>query len=379
MASATYGERGLIGSHHRRLSLARLVGVAAKLCPRSHRDLARGMVAELDAIDGSAERTRFAAGAIAAIARMALLGSIRAIADAPAELLGLRPRNDDAHNGGPTMPQPTSKELLRRHLTPFLVSFGALTLLLMANQSAMRIDGMRESGASTGAIVEVLFFSMPFTAALTLPMAVFVAVAWVFTRLGSEGVLASARRTPDGTRALVRPVLLAAAVATGVALVSNAELVPRANNQIVAALGLPTTVKSDRTMTFGELLEAARTARATQGGDSMSAVAFEVEVHKKVAISFACLIFALLGAGVGLRFPRGGRTLVSAASFLLFMGYYMALVAGEAFADQQLVSPGIAIWTANVLLLVTAFVLFRGAGRRPLPPNEESLALDALG
>ena len=54
--------------------LGRIVGHVATLCPPRHRDLVRGMVAELDAIADPAERRRFALGAIAAVARLILMG-----------------------------------------------------------------------------------------------------------------------------------------------------------------------------------------------------------------------------------------------------------------------------------------------------------------
>jgi hypothetical protein len=59
------------------LMLARIVQRIARLSPPRHRDLARGMVAELDSIADPAERTRFALGAIAAIARLLLRGDTR--------------------------------------------------------------------------------------------------------------------------------------------------------------------------------------------------------------------------------------------------------------------------------------------------------------
>lgn len=55
----------------------RIVERIARLSPPRHRDLVRGMVAELDSIADPAEHTRFALGAIAAIARLVLSGYAR--------------------------------------------------------------------------------------------------------------------------------------------------------------------------------------------------------------------------------------------------------------------------------------------------------------
>ena len=61
------------------LLLGRIVERIAKLSPPRHRDLVRGMVAELDSIADPAEQMRFALGAIAAIARLVLSGYSRPI------------------------------------------------------------------------------------------------------------------------------------------------------------------------------------------------------------------------------------------------------------------------------------------------------------
>lgn len=57
--------------------LGRIIERIGKLSPPRHRDLVRGMVAELDSIADPAEQTRFALGAIAAIARLVLSGYTR--------------------------------------------------------------------------------------------------------------------------------------------------------------------------------------------------------------------------------------------------------------------------------------------------------------
>jgi hypothetical protein len=55
----------------------RIVERLARLSPPRHRDLVRGMVAELDSIADPAAQTRVALGAIAAIARLVLRGDTR--------------------------------------------------------------------------------------------------------------------------------------------------------------------------------------------------------------------------------------------------------------------------------------------------------------
>jgi lipopolysaccharide export LptBFGC system permease protein LptF len=354
------------------VTLGRIVERMARLSPPRHRELARGMVAELDSIADPAERTRFALGAVAAISRLALSGYSRSTVHALGRLVGVRAPEDGANPGGPSMSKLTTRQLLRRHATAFALSFAPLTVLLLANHALRRVPQLSARGAPAGEIAEVLLLAVPHTMALTIPMAVFLAVSWVFTRLGAEGVLASARRERGGFLRLLVPVLGAAAVIATLTLVSNTQVVPRANARLGAVLeGAPIEL-SDRTMTVGELREAARRARIATGGEGAArAAAYEVEIQKKFALAAACVFLALVGAATAIRFPRGGVGLVLGASGLVFTGYYLSLVAGESLADRQMISPWVAMWMANVFLLAVVLLVSRPGPTR----GTETLAI----
>ncbi len=88
-----------------------------------------------------------------------------------------------------------------------------------------------------------------------------------------------------------------------------------------------------------------------------------VELHKKFAISIACIVFVLVGAPIALRFPRGGVGLVIGVSMVVFAIYYVGLIAGETLADNGYVPPAVSMWAANVLLSIVGLVLFARIGR----------------
>lgn len=88
-----------------------------------------------------------------------------------------------------------------------------------------------------------------------------------------------------------------------------------------------------------------------------------VELHKKFAISVACTIFVLVGAPVALRFPRGGVGLVIGVSLAIFGLYYVGLIAGEALADRDVLTPFQAMWAANILLAAVGTLLLLRMGR----------------
>jgi lipopolysaccharide export system permease protein len=88
-----------------------------------------------------------------------------------------------------------------------------------------------------------------------------------------------------------------------------------------------------------------------------------VELHKKFAISIACTVFVLVGAPIALRFPRGGVGLVVGVSPAIFGVYYVGLIAGEALADRNVLTPFWAMWSANILLTMVGLVLLFRMGR----------------
>jgi lipopolysaccharide export system permease protein len=83
---------------------------------------------------------------------------------------------------------------------------------------------------------------------------------------------------------------------------------------------------------------------------------YSVEVHKKWAISLACISFVIIGIVMALRFPRGGIGLVIGGGLLVFSIHYIGLTAGESLADRGFVSPWVAMWTPNILLTVVGLL-----------------------
>ncbi len=79
---------------------------------------------------------------------------------------------------------------------------------------------------------------------------------------------------------------------------------------------------------------------------------FAVEVHKKWAISMACITFVIIGVVLALRFPRGGIGLVIGGGTLIFAIHYIGLTAGESLADRGHVAPWFAMWAPNIVLTV---------------------------
>jgi lipopolysaccharide export system permease protein len=83
---------------------------------------------------------------------------------------------------------------------------------------------------------------------------------------------------------------------------------------------------------------------------------YAVEVHKKWAISLACISFVIVGIVMALRFPRAGLGLVIGGGLAVFSIHYVGLTAGESLADRGHVSPWLAMWTPNIVLTVLGVI-----------------------
>jgi lipopolysaccharide export system permease protein len=92
---------------------------------------------------------------------------------------------------------------------------------------------------------------------------------------------------------------------------------------------------------------------------------YMVEVHKKWAISTACISFVLLGIALALRFPRGGMGLVIGGGLAAFSLYYVGLTAGETLADRGLLSPLLAMWLPNMILTLVGIAGLVRVNRQP--------------
>lgn len=77
---------------------------------------------------------------------------------------------------------------------------------------------------------------------------------------------------------------------------------------------------------------------------------YSVEIHKKYALAFACLIFVLIGAPVGMMTRSNGVGMAFTVSSVVFMIYYGALTGGEELADKGIVTPWLSMWIANIVL-----------------------------
>jgi lipopolysaccharide export system permease protein len=132
----------------------------------------------------------------------------------------------------PPIVRTLSRYLLRQHLAPLGFALTALTALMLIQQVAKQLSGLLGKGLPAGVIAEVFLLSVPFIVAVTLPMAVLVAVLYVFTRLAGDNEIIAMQAGGVSVGRLVRPVLAGAAGVTVLSFLWNDQLLPRTNHQL---------------------------------------------------------------------------------------------------------------------------------------------------
>jgi len=87
-------------------------------------------------------------------------------------------------------------------------------------------------------------------------------------------------------------------------------------------------------------------------------IAHWIEIHKKFALPFACLIFALLGLPLGASTRKGGRTSGFTISIAIILLYYILITAGEQLAMDGEISPLLGMWGPNIFFAAVGMYLF---------------------
>ena len=105
---------------------------------------------------------------------------------------------------------------------------------------------------------------------------------------------------------------------------------------------------------------------------------YNVEIHKKYSIPFACIVFVFLGVPLGLSSKHSNKGIAISMSLLFILIYYFFLIGGEQLADRGRVPAWAAMWSPNILLgALGVFLTFRSLREGhpiPLPDFKELIA-----
>lgn len=125
-----------------------------------------------------------------------------------------------------------SRYVLKEHLGPFTFALTALTSLMLLQYIARQFGNLVGKGLPWQVILQFFLLSIPFTVAMTLPMAVLVAVLYAFSRLASENEITALKAGGVSMRQLLVPTLSGAFLLALVMLGFNDQILPRANHRL---------------------------------------------------------------------------------------------------------------------------------------------------
>ncbi len=82
-----------------------------------------------------------------------------------------------------------------------------------------------------------------------------------------------------------------------------------------------------------------------------------VEIHKKFSIPFACIVFVLLGAPIGIMTRRGNFGYAAIISAVILTVYWISIIQGEKLADRLFITPFWGMWSFNVIFSMIGILL----------------------
>ncbi|MBA2582814.1 MAG: LptF/LptG family permease [Bacteroidetes bacterium] len=87
-----------------------------------------------------------------------------------------------------------------------------------------------------------------------------------------------------------------------------------------------------------------------------------VEWHRKITLSFACMILFLIGAPLGAIIRKGGLGMPVVISFIFFILFHVISITGEKFVKENVMPPYIGMWLASFILLpIGLFLTYKAA------------------
>ncbi len=93
-----------------------------------------------------------------------------------------------------------------------------------------------------------------------------------------------------------------------------------------------------------------------------------VEIQKKYAIPFACIIFMFVGCPLGIMTKGGNFGISAAISIGFYILYWACLIGGEKLADRGFLNPVLSMWLGNIIILAIGLFLV-------IKVNNESLSI----
>ncbi|HOD54480.1 MAG TPA: LptF/LptG family permease [Candidatus Cloacimonadota bacterium] len=84
---------------------------------------------------------------------------------------------------------------------------------------------------------------------------------------------------------------------------------------------------------------------------------YQVEIQKKYALAFACFIFFMIGAPIGMMTKSSGIGMAFSVSAIIFLIFYVMIVGGEQLGDKGILSPIFSMWLPNIIFFIIGLIV----------------------
>ncbi len=107
------------------------------------------------------------------------------------------------------------------------------------------------------------------------------------------------------------------------------------------------------------------------GTKKQDLILYDIEWHKKFALSFACFVLFLIGAPLGSIIRKGGLGMPLVIAVIFFLIFHLMNMFGEKFVTQDIMTPFAGIWLPSyVLMPVGIFLVYKAMNDSQLFNNE---------
>lgn len=93
----------------------------------------------------------------------------------------------------------------------------------------------------------------------------------------------------------------------------------------------------------------------------------QMEIYKRYALPFACVVFAMLGAPLGIRAHRSGKWGGLGVGVVMIIINYILLMLAETLGRDGTLNPALAVWFPNILMGILALILIIRVSRETMP------------
>ncbi len=128
-----------------------------------------------------------------------------------------------------------------------------------------------------------------------------------------------------------------------------------------APLDLATQSRDYNEMNIAQSLEYLELLK--QSGSEEKIQKLRVRINQRYALPFVCVAFGLVGAALGARLDRGGRSTSFAISLVIIFTYYLLTVVFGSIAQLGVITPFLGAWLPNLFGLSAAIWLLVRSSR----------------